>query len=157
MEMKKGITLIVLTVTIVISIILVSSIVISGNNIVNDTRKSEFAKEIYTLKTMLEEYKFRKGNYAIGEEININLNTVDARFSNQFSKEPDFSTNTITLNEIDFEELGVDNITRGTKNEYNDRYLISVYTGEVYYLLGEKIDDVIYYTLTDDLKSYIGK
>ncbi len=157
MKEKRGITLIVLTVTIVVLVILATTIVYTGSDLVNDTKKSEFAKEIYTIKTMLKEYNFREGKYPVVDKIDISLSSFDSSFVKQFSNESGYSSGTISLSEIDLYELGVDNISRGTGETLKDKYFVSEETGNVYYLEGEKYGKNIYYTLTDELKGYIGK
>ena len=153
---KKGITLIVLVTTIMVALILITTIIVSYNSIKQSTRKKEFAREIYTLQKVIEQYEFMNNKYPIKDEQTVNLLGIDSEFRNQFSSEEGFSKNSITLNHIDLYEAGVDNISRGLKySGENDIYLFSKNTEKVYYLKGEKIGNDIYYTLTDELKKQI--
>ena len=154
---RRGISLVILCATIIVVIILVSTIVISTGNIIEKTKKSEFAKEIYSIQTLLKEYNFKNGKYPISNQIEINLNDIDEKYKEQFKKESGYRDNKVSLNVIDLVELSVENVNRGLKKYgESDIYLVSQETGVVYYLLGENIGKDIYYTLTSELKSLIG-
>lgn len=153
---KKGITLIALMATIIVSLILLSTIVISFETIVGNTRKSEFAREMYTVKKLVLDYNFMNDTYPISDEIIVDLDDIDGKSQIQFSDEPGYATNTITLNLIDLSEAGVENIVRGTKkNSEDDVYVFSTITKKIYYLKGEIINSDTYYTLTDELYKII--
>lgn len=149
---KFGISLIALLATIVITLILISTIVISTKNIMEDTSKRSFAKEIYLIKQKVDEYKFRNAKYPMKQDISINVDGLDASGREQFANEPGYGTGSITLKEINLYEAGVETVTRGTKkdSEY-DVYALSQTTGKVYYLKGYKVGSTTYYTLTDGL------
>lgn len=156
---KKGITLLALTLTIAVILILASTIVLSSNDIIAKTKKSEFAKEVYTIQTLVKQYKFKNNVYPIDGSIEITLSEFDQNSVSQFSNEPTYSTGKITLEYIDLYEADVENTVRGNKKSGNqkDVYLVSNDTGRVYYLNGQKISGTVYYTLTDELKELIGK
>ncbi len=156
---RKGISLIVLVVTIAITILLASVIVIQAGDIVDKTKKSSFAKEIYTIQNLVKQYNFRNGKYPVTEEINLSINDIDPNFADQFSAEPGYSSGNINLKYIDLYEADVETTTRGTKEDSDetDVYVVSENTGIVYYLKGELIHGYVYYTLNQELRSLIGK
>lgn len=155
---KEGMTLAILVVTIIIMMILISAIVVSFNSIKTSTRKKEFAKEIYTVESLVEKYKFEHEEYPVNDSKTFSLATINSTDKVQFINEPGYATNLVDFKVIDLYEAGVENITRGIKknSNENDVYVLSLTTGKVFYLNGEKIGDDTYYTLTDELKKEIG-
>lgn len=126
-EKKEGISLVALICTIVVGLIILSTVVFSFNNILNSTKKKEFANEIYTIEKMVEEYKFKNEIYPIISETEG------------------------TTNELDLYELGVNETKRGRKEKgEDDIYTIDVTTGKVTYKKGVKIGSITYYNLDDN-------
>lgn len=126
-EKKEGISLVALICTIVVGLIILSTVVFSFNNILNSTKKKEFANEIYTIEKMVEEYKFKNEIYPIISETEG------------------------TTNELDLYELGVNETKRGKKEKgEDDIYTIDVTTGKVTYKKGVKIGSITYYNLDDN-------
>lgn len=155
-DKRRGITFIALVITIVVALIIVSAVVISYESIMQNTRKSEFAKEMYTVKKLVQEYEFMNSTYPLKDEITVDLNSIDEDSKIQFSDEPGYSSNSIVLSEINLSKAGVESIIRGTtKYGANDIYAFSTSTKKIYYLLGEPIGDNTYYTLTEELYDVI--
>lgn len=156
---KKGISLLVLLITIAVILILLTTITFSADNIISNTKKRQFAKEIYEVQNLVDKYKYENDDYPYIIEndekkvININVENIDEQFVGE-----DSINNTITLYPIDLSKAGVQNLSRGTnKNDNeNDVYAFSNKTGRVYYVKGYKVRNNTYYTLTDELKSLIG-
>ena len=156
---KKGISLIVLLITLAVILILLTTITFSADNIISNTKKRQFAKEIYEVQNLVDKYKYENDDYPYIIEndekkvININVENIDEQFVGE-----DIINNTITLYPIDLSKAGVQNLSRGTKkdNNENDVYAFSNKTGRVYYVKGYKFRNNTYYTLTDELKSLIG-
>ena len=153
---NKGMSLIALITTIIIGIMIISTVVISYNNIKDDTDKKEFAKEIYSLNKLMYDYNLLNGSYPIGADINFDLTNLTDQ--NQFAMETADVDNIILLKKIDLTKLGVEDIARGNK-EYspieNDVYAFSLATKKIYYLKGVKIGKTTYYTLTEELLKLI--
>ena len=156
---KKGISLIVLLITIVVILILLTAITFSADNVVNNTKKRQFAKEIYEVQNLVDKYKYENDDYPYIIEndekkvININVENIDEQFVGE-----DIINNTVTLYPIDLSKAGVQNLSRGTKkdNNENDVYAFSNQTGKVYYVKGYKVEKNVYYTLNNELKKLIG-
>ena len=155
---KKGITLAILVVTIIIIMLLVSAILVSYNGIKESTRKKEFGKEIYMIQNLAEKYYFENEVYPVKGTKEFSLDTMDLVDRTQFLNEPGYDSNLIEFEILDLYELGVENVTRGTmsNSDANDIYVISKTTGKVFYLKGEKIGDKVFYTLNEELKKEIG-
>lgn len=153
---KRGITFIALVATIIIALIILSTVLIAYETIVGNTQKSEFAREIYTVKKLVLDYEFMNSSYPIETEVILDLNNINVESQTQFSDEPGYATNSITLSSIDLTKAGVENVIRGTKRfGATDIYAFSTTTNKLYYLSGEHINDNVYYTLTDELYKLI--
>lgn len=153
---KKGITLLALLITIAVSLILVSTVVISFDNIIEGTKKRDFAREVYTLRQLILDYEFMNNSYPLRQEINLDLNTIVEGSQDQFSDEPGYASKNIILNTIDLNKAGVDSLNRGTKDlGEDDFYAFSTTTKKVYYIKGQKIGNTVYHTLTDELYDLI--
>lgn len=156
---KKGISLIVLLITLAVILILLTTITFSADNIISNTKKRQFAKEIYEVQNLVDKYKYENDDYPYIIEndkkkvININGENIDEQFISE-----DSINNTITLYPIDLYKAGVQNLSRGTNKNDNEKdvYAFSNKTGKVYYVKGFKVRNTTYYTLTDELKSLIG-
>ncbi|MDD2376660.1 MAG: hypothetical protein PHD15_02770 [Clostridia bacterium] len=154
---KRGITFIALVATVIIALIILSTVLIAFETVVGNTKKSEFAKEIYTVKKLVLDYNFMNSSYPIETEIIVDLDNINVDSQVQFLDEPGYATNSITLSSIDLSKAGVENIIRGTKKYgENDIYAFSTSTKKLYYISGEHIDNDVYYTLTEELYKLIG-
>ena len=161
-RIKKGISMIVLLITIAVFLILVTVVTISSNKILNNTKKKQFAREIYEVQNLVDKYKYEKEEYPytiLDDNTNesISIDITD-EIKNQFENENITEDNKVVLYSIDLNKIGAENITRGIKkdNNLNDIYAFSNKTGIVYYIDGYKVGNNTYYTLTDELKGQIG-
>ena len=161
-KIKKGISMIALLITIAVFLILLTVITISSDKIINNTKKKQFAREIYEVQNLVDKYKYEKEEYPYTilddntkEFISIDI-TVD--LNDQFDNEGVRDGDKVELYTIDLNKIGAENITRGIKKDNNlkDVYAFSEKTGIVYYIKGYKVGKNVYYTLTDELKGQIG-
>ena len=152
--MKKGISLTALLLAIAVSFILISSIIVSYNNITEKAIKSNFAKEIYHIETLVEEYEFKKGEYPVLNNITFDISSINEK--SQFVGCSGYSSNNITLSKIDLKKINISELNYGTEDSTNDIYVYSKETKKVYYLKGRVIAGNTYYTLTNELREYIG-
>lgn len=161
-KIKKGISMIALLITIAVFLILLTVITISSDKIINNTKKKQFAREIYEVQNLVDKYKYEKEEYPYTilddntkESMSIDI-TDDLK--DQFDKEGVKEGDKVELYTIDLNKIGAENITRGIKKDNNlkDVYAFSEKTGIVYYIKGYKVEKNVYYTLTDELKGQIG-
>lgn len=161
-KIKKGISMIALLITIAVFLILLTVITISSDKIINNTKKKQFAREIYEVQNLVDKYKYEKEEYPYTilddntkESMSIDI-TDDLK--DQFDKEGVKEGDKVELYTIDLNKIGAENITRGIKKDNNlkDVYAFSEKTGIVYYIKGYKVGKNVYYTLTDELKGQIG-
>lgn len=152
--LKNGVSLVAVIATIVIAIIILSTVVISYNNIIGDTNKREFATEIYKVEKQVEQYEFLNGKLPVyGSDLIVSLSNAD--MLDQFSNET-IADSKVTLKVIDLTEAGVESVKRGAKESGDlDIYAISETTKNIYYIKGVNFDSKNYYTLTDDLLKLI--
>lgn len=138
--MKKGITLIALSTTIVVMIIILTTVTISSTNAINNSKKVKFATELLSLEQAVEDYKLLHQGQLPKKSTQItSANLPEGIYY-----------------EIDMSVLGLIDTTYGKKlnSDNNDIYVLSS-TGKVYYLKGLKIASNTYYTLDEELKNTI--
>lgn len=152
---KSGISLIMLSVTVVVIIILASTTIVSYNNIITDTLKKDFANEIYTIQKLVEHYEFLNNEYPVQNEYVLDINDIDEDFRFQFDKE-NITDDKLKLFTINLVKCDVEQTKRGNSTNDKDKYVVSKDTGIVYYIDGVVIDNMRYYTLTKDLRNEIG-
>ena len=161
-KIKKGISMIALLITIAVFLILLTVITISSDKIINNTKKKQFAREIYEVQNLVDKYKYENEEYPY---TNLDDNTKESMsiditddLTDQFDKEGVKEGDKVELYTIDLNKIGAENITRGIKKDNNlkDVYAFSEKTGIVYYIKGYKVGKNVYYTLTDELKGQIG-
>lgn len=148
---KKGVTLVILAVTIIVALILLSTIIVSYDKIKVSMNKRSFAQEIYTIQKLCDEYRFKNNSFPTVSESPYFFVEAKAKAPEQFSSEEDNEE----LYEIDLAKIGVENVSRGIKDSDNDVYVISKKTNIVYYLEGFEVRDEIYYTLTEELNNLL--
>lgn len=144
MKEKKGISLIVLVITIIVLLILTGLVVVNGKDAYVEAQKTTLKTEIAQIETLTKNYYTRRsGNL---DFVTIEL-TVPSTYLEQFEGESIVSSKVtmyvIDLNKIDAEEVTYGNLEDGA----NDRYLYSTTTGKVYYEKGLEIDGKIYYRI----------
>lgn len=156
---KKGISLVSMAIAITVAITLISTISISLTTSINNSKKMTFAKEIYNIQSLVDEYVNTQ------ETLPDTLTVIEIVPSDitQFEAET-LLDGKLTLEILDLQALGLNNTSYGnedngkTNNEKaKDVYAVSSKTGKVYYIAGVEIDGKKYYTLTDELKQMIEK
>ncbi len=157
--MKKGISLVALTVTIVIMLLLASTVAISGVNVLSDSRMVSIGTELAYMQEYVDSYiEYNNGNLPISDSVIIATDKILAADKTQFDNVDYVSSTNVLLYKIDKSKLGNISTTYGNENkgDETDIYAVSKNTNKVYYVKGEKIKGKTYYTLTNDLKEKIG-
>ena len=157
--MKRGISLVVLLVTIAVILIITSVTVVTGNNIFNNTKKVKFASEISYVEEIVNTYRLNNdGNFPSSKMIYLDSSKIKGNDLNeQFKDENIAEDKSILLYKIDFSMLNPHELTYTDINSDSgdNIYCISLTTGRIYFVQGVKIAGKKYYTLTDDLKKSI--
>ncbi len=152
--MKKGISLVSLTIVIVIMAILAGVVVITAFSSAEATTLNTFAVEILNIQNAVDEYKLRYDKYPSSIEIEFDLTKISDKDRKQFDNET-IQNSSITFNFIDVSLIGIKDTEFGNGKVTNDIYVLSETTGRVYYLEGVEYEEDVYYTLTDELYSII--
>lgn len=143
--MKKGISLVVLLITIIILVILTGIITISSTSTLANVDKTKLQVDIAQLETLMNTYKIRKNGNIDFVSIAFstsNLSSIELQqFAGEAIENDKVNLYVIDLYEIDAEEVNYGNLKLGDK----DRYLYSINTGKVYYEQGLTIDNTTYY------------
>ncbi len=153
--MKKGITLVSLTIVIIIMTILAGTIVFTGNDSIGMTKINMFATEIINIQNSLDEYFVRYETYPVTTQYDFDINNIDTIYVSQFENETN-TNGVINFKKIDLSRLGIDSTEYGNNEFDGDVYVVSEETGKVYYLAGVEYDNLIYYTITDELYNIVG-
>ena len=157
--MKKGISLVIMLVTIAVILILTTVTVVTGSNIYNNTKKVKFASEISYVEEIVNTYRLNNiGRYPSSNTIYIDCSRIKSiDLNEQFNNENILTDDTLALYKIDFSMLNPHELmyTDINSDSGDNVYCISPTTGRVYFLQGVKIGRKTYYTLTDDLKKSI--
>lgn len=156
--MKKGISLVALMITIAVIFTLVSTIVLTGTNVYNNTKKVKFATEISYIEELVKTYKINNnGQLPISKVLYFDVSNIsNSDITEQFNNEI-INNNKISLVKIDFDKLNPKELFFQNLNDSTSDavYYISLSTGKVYYMNGLKIGNKVFYTLTYELKDSI--
>jgi len=146
---KKGISLIILVITIVILGTLMGIIIINSSQTVESTAKYQLQLDIAQLESLMNTYKIRKNGNIDFDAVNFNILNLSAKEQTQFQGEI-IINNEVELYIIDLYEIDAEAVNYGNlKNGATDRYLYSINTGKVYYEQGLEIDGITYYYVED--------
>lgn len=143
--MKKGISLIMLVLTVIILTILAGVIIINSTGTIISADKSKLHADISQLEVLMNIYKTRKNGTINFEIVQFDTTQLSTNELKQFEGENIVDNRVylyvIELYEIDAEETNYGNTKLGS----DDRYLYSNITGKVYYERGLVADDITYY------------
>lgn len=152
---SRGITLVALVFTIIISLILLSISIVTIKNSIDKSALSNFGNEINDIQDATKSYYIL--NNALPKKENVNkltkndvLNLVgtdnQASFSNELTQNNDNTSD--EFYQIDISKLGIENTTKGlATNGANDVYVVSYPSLTVYYLKGVKANKTMYYSV----------
>lgn len=140
--------------TVTIMLILMTTIIVAASSISNNTKRINFASEIKSIQQAVNSYVIKnEGEYPTINSIVVDISELDSTYQSQFTANGESVVGgKIILNEIDYSKIGITDLKYGTgKRGANDIYAVSNQTGKVYYVMGLKIGNYAYYTLTTDL------
>ena len=148
--MKKGISLVSLTVVIIVLVILAGIVVIKGIDSAKIATVNQFAIEMLNIQTAVDEYHYRNNKYPVTTDIVFSTANINESSLNQFDSE-NIVDNQITLKLIDLSLIGIKDSEFGKNEGEQDVYALSDTTGKIYYLAGIEYKGKIYYCLTNEL------
>lgn len=167
--LKKGISLIVLIITIAVMLILLTTIVISVNSAVNNAKLSSFATDLSTVEDLTKTYYMQNGSYptAVENEEASSQGTIlgivgddnKNSFTDELKSNGDYndSDDLGVFYKIDLSKLDVDSSKRGTAKDGNtsDVYVVSAATNNIYYLKGINVKKQMYFSLSAKLTNKV--
>lgn len=151
---KKGISLIVLTITLIVMSILAFATIISLNNSTDAAKAAGFAAELKEIIEGVQAYYLQYKELPIVKDKSytqtslLTISNDSQELQNEFDINRDTSQ---TYYEIDLSKISQSGSLYGNNNILNDVYVVSEDCNFVYYPLGVKISDNIYFSLTSKL------
>ena len=154
--MKKGITVVSVSILVVVIIILLGTVTVSSYNSIQNAKKITFSLEIANIQEKVDRYmkNAEEGDYPVStNSYTISLSNIsdNDNVKKQFDGETIDPNNEVTLYELDLSALGIEDNQYGNEDTEKDVYVLSKETNKVYYLEGVKVKDMTYYTLTEEL------
>ncbi len=161
MNNKRGVTLTVLAVAIVIMVILASVVVVNVGDSVTDTRKTTFANDLKTVSDQVSVYyvqndKIPTDDEPLSEKEVLNLAGQDnmnfLKEELRLNGDDNDNTDLGTFYKINLSKIDIENTNRGiSQNGENDIYVVSYPSLNVYYLAGISADSTKYFSLSEKL------
>lgn len=143
--MKKGISLVVLILTIIIMVILAGIVVVNATGMFVDMELTKLKIDIAQLESLMNTYKIRVDGNINFPKTQLDLSKLSSDELLQFKGE-NIANNKVELYVIDLEDIDAEAVNFGNlKDGVSDRYLYSIITGRVYYELGLESDGIRYY------------
>ena len=167
MNNRKGISLIMLIITIVLALILVMSTAAVVGNAINNSRITTFASDVLEVQDALKSYYIQNDVIPVlgDEKVYSQLEIEDflenakqiALFEEELSLNGDFNDNRNlgAFYILDIGALGVEQTARGLQEQENDVYVASYPSMNVYYLKGLSTRKTTYFSMSPRLSSLI--
>ncbi|MCX8074717.1 MAG: hypothetical protein N2749_03920 [Clostridia bacterium] len=161
---KKGVSLVVLIITIIAAIILITAAIIQTRSSIAQATLTSFATDLSKIQDLTNEFYINHGTFPVPDSSSSSLNQsqvtnmVDSRYRNNFiyelSSNGDYydDSNLGTFYEIDLGKINIKTTVAGAKTlGQNDVYVVSYPSMKVYYLLGLNVQNNVYFSLSNKL------
>lgn len=140
--MKKGVSLLIVSVAIVVMLILVSSASIIGSNAINSANFEEYINVISRVSNLVNEYIVENNSLPITNEI-VSKESLGNEFLNQVDKNGDLENDFFV---VDMSKINVPIIELGNGSVASkDVFIVASNSNNVYYMRGFKYKDKTYY------------
>lgn len=155
---KRGMSLIVLTITLIVMSVLAGAIVMSLNNSTDEAKLTGFATELKEILEASQTYYLQHDEFPVVAGMTYSKTdllgiSADAQeLENEFNLNHDNST---AYYKLDLSKISNSGGLYGNDEKANDFYVISDDGNFVYYPLGVKVNDNIYYSLTEKLAQIV--
>lgn len=153
MNKRKGISIASVMIATLLIIFLTTTITISVSKVSENADKMAFASEINSLQITIDSYYLANKEYPILDE-NVILDISQIEDKEEFNGES-ITNNKLILSKIDYDKIEYISLRYGINSDEREVYAISTTTGRVYYVKGMKFSGKIYFTLTQDLKTFL--
>ena len=156
---KKGVSLVVLIITIIVMIILTGIAISQTDNILGEIEKDEFVVELSEIEDKIREYYLLTGTLPVETNLTYTANEIKTKIANQ--SQMDLLEKEINMNNdvenmffvVNTDALGVEIDERGKLQQETDVFVVASNTLNVYYLMGHEYDETVRFslvTLTDE-------
>lgn len=151
---KRGISLIVLVITMIVMTILSFVIVMSVEDYTKSAKLATFEEELREIGDGVQAYYLKNGKYPIVEGVVytkadlLNISQDSQELQNEININNDISNE---YYKIDLEKVSENTSLYGKEKYENDFYVLSVSSNIVYYPLGIYIGDEVYFSLTSKM------
>lgn len=139
---------------------LLTTAIVTGIQTSNNAKKISFGTEIASVQESVNAYaQTHDGEYPTKGMILLDITNLSSYARSQFTGNGETvgSSNTVALQELDYEKLGISNLKYGTGSQgNNDLYVVSTTTGVVYYAKGVQAGNATYFTMVPEIKNLLG-
>ena len=155
METKRGVSLVVLVIAIIILIVITGATIIQISNGLYMANKNDFVTELNTIENKIKEHYILIGSLPIISGETYTANEVKDKLtdiSSQELLEQEIQANkdiNNTFCKVDLDKIEVITEKRGKTNSDTDVFLVATNTLNVYYLAGAEIEGVIRFSVVD--------
>ena len=155
MNKKRGVTILVLVITIIVLAILAGASIKGVSNVLDKANKQNFVTELKTLQDKTKEYYITFGelpvdktkSYTVQQLFDLYTDEIELKsIKNEVNKNSD---NEAVFYKLDLNELEVETEKRGKSATSKDIFVVSSYNYNVYYLQGEVIEDKVHFSLVN--------
>lgn len=140
--MKKGVTMSVILIAVVIMLILVSSATVVGTTSMATANYEDFKSTISRLSNDVNEYYIKNNTLPIKNEV-IDTNTLNESFKEELEKKGDLNRKLFIIDMTKINDATI-TIGRGASTS-EDIFLVADDSHNIYYLKGHEFKKVIYY------------
>lgn len=158
MENKKGISLVILTITIIVMIILASVVIYIAADTTNNSKMAAFASDLEQVEDLVNEYYLANGTLpVVSSATGYNKTQFTGLITNGkstlVSEIISNGDDSAVFYKLDLSKLDIESTKRGLEadGDTTDAYFVASNTFNVYYLKGRKIANDYYFSLTKNL------
>lgn len=167
MKLKRGITLIVLVLTIILALILITATTLAVGNSIDNARLAAFANDLKEVQDAVKVYYMENDSFptpadstdALSQKDIFDIVSNKVIFKQDLSVNNDYNENENlgAFYKIDLKILGVEQTIRGTMEDRkaDDIYVVSYPSMKIYYLAGVKAKNNTYYSLSTRLTDVV--
>ncbi len=163
-NIKSGITFFTLIITIIVALILLTAITIQTKKAIDNATMVAFYEDLDKVSQEVRNYYMSNQAFPTETENEASLTTIDvmtyidSRYLSQFNNELELNKDNTdnVFYKIDLTKLNIEKSVAGfKKNGINDMYVISYPNMNLYYLKGQKINNIVYYSVTSKLSQVV--
>lgn len=140
--MKKGVTMSVVLIAIVVMMMLISSATVIGTASIRTAKYEEFRSSVQRVADNINEYYIKNKSLPVRNEV-IASNSLEETFQLELDKKGDLNEKLFVVDMSKIGDASIE-IGRGTISS-GDVFLVSEESQNVYYLKGHRYKNVVYY------------